>query len=126
MVAFDPDRDVAENAAEMREILATVATGEVTVASRDVEMNGVAISEGAFLGLAGGEAVAGGSDFDEVAAAVVERLLAEPRGVLTLLTGKDEPDLAPLLERLGAEHPEVELDVQQGGQPHYPLLLGAE
>jgi DAK2 domain fusion protein YloV len=126
MVAFEPDRDVAENAAEMREVLAAVATGEVTVASRDVEMNGISIREGAYLGLAEGEAVAGGADFDEVAGAVVERLLAEPRGVLTLLTGKDEPDLAPLLERLGAEHPEVELEVQQGGQPHYPLLLGAE
>jgi DAK2 domain fusion protein YloV len=126
MVAFDPDRDVAENASEMREILESVATGEVTIASRDVEMNGISIREGAYLGLAEGEAVAGGADFDEVAVAVVERLLAEPRGVLTLLTGKDEPDLTPLLERLGAEHPEVELDVQQGGQPHYPLLLGAE
>jgi fatty acid kinase len=126
MVGFDADRTVAENAAEMQEILSSVATGEVTVASRDVEMNGIAIREGAYLGLADGEAVAGGPDFDEVAVAVVERLLAEPRGVLTLLTGKDEPDLTPLLERLGAEHPELELDVQQGGQPHYPLLLGAE
>jgi dihydroxyacetone kinase-like predicted kinase len=126
MVAFDADRTVAENAAEMQEILSSVATGEVTVASRDVEMNGIAIREGAYLGLVDGEAVAGGPDFDEVAVAVVERLLAEPRGVLTLLTGKDEPDLTPLLERLGAEHPELELDVQQGGQPHYPLLLGAE
>jgi uncharacterized protein len=126
MVAFDPDRDAAENAAEMRDVLATVATGEVTVASRDVEMNGLSIRAGAYLGLAGGEAIAGGPHFDQVAAAVVDRLLAEPRDVLTLLTGKDEPDLGPLLERLGAEHPEVELDIQRGGQPHYPLLLGAE
>jgi uncharacterized protein len=126
IVVFDPDRDAADNAADMREVLATVATGEVTVASRDVEMNGLAIRRGAYLGLADGEAVAEGADFDEVAGAVVERLLAEPRGVLTLLTGEDEPDLAPLLERVGAEHPDVELEVQQGGQPHYPLLLGAE
>jgi dihydroxyacetone kinase-like predicted kinase len=126
MVAFDPERDAEANAAEMREALAGVATGEVTVASRDVDLNGLSIPAGAWLGLAGGEPVAGGADFAEVAVAVVERLLTEPRAVLTLLTGQDEPDLAPLLERLGAEHPELELDVQQGGQPHYPLLLGAE
>jgi hypothetical protein len=126
MVVFDPDGEAAENAAEMRDVLASVATGEVTVASRDAELNGLAITAGAYLGLAGGEAVAEGEDFDEVAAAVADRLLAEPRGVLTLLTGEDEPDLAALLERLGVEHPEVELEVQQGGQPHYPLLLGAE
>jgi uncharacterized protein len=126
MVAFDPGRDAEENAAEMADVLATVATGEVTVASRDVELNGISIREGAFLGLAGGEPIAGGADFNTVAAAVVERLLAEPRGVLTLLTGEDEPDLEPLLRQLGEAHPDVEVDVQQGGQPHYPLLLGAE
>ena len=126
MVAFDPERDAEENAGEMSDVLASVATGEVTVASRDVEMNGISIREGAYLGLAGGEPIAGGADFDEVATAVVERLLTEPRGVLTLLTGEDEPDLQPLLRRLEEAHPDVEVDVQQGGQPHYPLLVGAE
>jgi DAK2 domain fusion protein YloV len=126
MVAFDATRDADDNAAEMVDVLSTVVTGEVTVASRDVELNGIAIHAGAYLGLAGGEAVAGGADFGEVASEVVERLLAEPRGVLTLLTGEDEPDLEPLLRRLQETHPEVEVDVQQGGQPHYPLLVGAE
>ena len=126
MVAFDPTRNAEENAAEMADVVSTVATGEVTVASRDVELNGLSIREGAYLGLADGEAIAGGGDFGQVATEVVERLLAEPRGVLTLLTGEDEPDLDPLLRRLQEEHPDVEVDVQRGGQPHYPLLLGAE
>jgi dihydroxyacetone kinase-like predicted kinase len=126
MVSFDAQRSVQENAAEMRAAVDAILTGEVTMASRDVEMNGVAIRKGAWLGLADGKAVAGGDDFDEVAGAVVERLLAEPRGVLTLLTGNEQPELAGLLERIATRHPEVELDVQAGGQPHYPLLLSAE
>jgi dihydroxyacetone kinase-like predicted kinase len=126
MVAFDPALAAAENASAMRAVLAAVATGEVTVASRDVETNGLAIRKGAYLGLAGGEPVAGGADFAEVADAVVERLLAEPRDVLTLLTGADDPDVEPLLERVRERHPELEVDVQKGGQPHYPLLLSAE
>ena len=126
MVAFQPERSATENAAEMREILEGVATGEVTIASRDVEMNGLAVRRGAWLGLAGGKAVAGGADFEEVAVAVAERLLSGPRGVLTLLTGADEPELEGLLERIEKLHPDLELDVQAGGQPHYPLLLSAE
>jgi uncharacterized protein len=126
MVAFDPGRTAAENAAEMRAVFETVATGEVTVASRDVELNGLSVRKGAYLGLAGGKAVAGGADFDDVATAVAERLLTEPRDVLTLLTGQDEPDLDAFVERLRQRHPELELDVQRGGQPHYPLLLSAE
>jgi DAK2 domain fusion protein YloV len=126
MVVFDGARSAVENAAEMRDTLRTIATGEVTVASRDVELDGLAIGKGNYFGLAEGEPVAQGADFGFVAQAVVERLLAEPRDVLTLLTGADEPDLAPLLEAISNLHPEVEVDVQSGGQPHYPLLISAE
>jgi DAK2 domain fusion protein YloV len=126
MLAFDPDRPATENAAAMNEVLDEVKTGEVTIASRDVEMNGVSVRKGAWLGLADGKAVAGGADFDDVAAAVAERLLEEPRSVMTLLTGADEPELDSLLERIQERHPDLELDVQAGGQPHYPLLLSAE
>jgi len=126
MLAFDPDRPAAENAAAMNEVLDEVKTGEVTIASRDVDMNGVSVRKGAWLGLADGKAVAGGPDFDDVAAAVAERLLEEPRSVMTLLTGADEPELDGLLERIQERHPDLELDVQAGGQPHYPLLLSAE
>jgi DAK2 domain fusion protein YloV len=126
MLAFDPDRQAEENAAAMNEVLDEVKTGEVTIASRDVDMNGVSVRKGAWLGLADGKAVAGGADFDDVAAAVAERLLEEPRSVMTLLTGADEPELDSLLERIQERHPDLELDVQAGGQPHYPLLLSAE
>ncbi|MDX6511496.1 MAG: fatty acid kinase [Gaiellaceae bacterium] len=126
MVAFDPSRSAVENARELRDAIAGVATAEVTIASRDVELDGLAIRKGSWLGLADGRAVAGGVSFDEVADAVVERLLAEPRGVLTLLKGADEPELEGLLARLAERHPDLELDVQDGGQPHYPLLISAE
>ena len=126
IVRYLPSLGAAENEAAMLEALEQVATGEVTIASRDVELDGVAVRKGAYLGLAEGEAVASSPDFDEVAFAVVERLLGNGREVLTILTGADEPELSGILRRLEASHPGVELDVQPGGQPHYPLLLAAE
>jgi DAK2 domain fusion protein YloV len=126
MVVFDGARPAAENAAVMREAIETVATGEVTIASRDAVLDGLAIRKGNYFGLAGGDPVAEGTSFEEVARAVVERLLAEPREVLTLLRGADAPELGPLVAELTARHPELEVDVQDGGQPHYPLLVSAE
>jgi dihydroxyacetone kinase-like predicted kinase len=126
IVRYLPALTAAENEEAMLEALEGVATGEVTIASRDVELDGVAVRKGSYLGLAEGEAVASSPDFDEVACAVVDRLLGNGREVLTLLTGEDEPELAGILRRLQESHPEVELDVQPGGQPHYPLLLAAE
>ena len=126
IVRYLPSLDAAENEASMLEALEQVATGEVTLASRDVELDGVDVRKGAWLGLADGAAVASSSDFEEVAFAVAERLLGDGREVLTLLTGEDEPDLEGFLRRVREQHPDVELDVQPGGQPHYPLLLSAE
>jgi uncharacterized protein len=126
MVAFDGSRSADENAAAMREAVEAVATGAVTTASRDVELNGLRVSSGDYLGLLEDEPVVGGRSFEDVAEQVVERLLVEPRGILTLLTGEQEPQLDELLKQIEARHPELELEVQAGGQPHYQLLISAE
>ena len=126
LVAYDGARGAAENAAAMAEAAAAVATGEVTRASRDVDLNGLAIRRGDWLGLADGEPVAGGDVFADVALGVVERLVAQPRSLLTLLTGAEPPPLDGLVERLASSYPELEVEVHEGGQPHYHLLLGAE
>jgi DAK2 domain fusion protein YloV len=126
MVAFDGSRSAADNAREMREAVSAVSTGEVTIASRDVQLNGIAIRKGEWLGLAGGKPVAGGHDFGDVTYAVVGELLQGDKELLTLLVGEDEEPLEALLGRIADAHPSVTVDVQEGGQPHYALLLSAE
>jgi DAK2 domain fusion protein YloV len=126
LVAFDPSRPAEENQPVMAEAASRVVTGAVTTASRSVQLNGRLVDPGEFLGLLGGEPVAGGSEFGPVAKAVLESLLSEPRDVVTLLTGADEPDLSQLLAELEEAHPEIEIEVHKGGQPHYALLASAE
>jgi DAK2 domain fusion protein YloV len=126
LVAFNPERSAGENVDEMQNALAGLATGEVTVASRDGAIDGVTVAKGDFLGLMDERAVASGPSFPEVVHAVAQELLAEPRDVLTILTGDDAPTLDGLLDELAAQHPGLEIDVHEGGQPHYPVLLSAE
>ncbi len=126
MLAYDPSAAGEPNASAMEEAAAAVASGAVTVASRGLSLDRLEVARGAYLGLAEGEPIAGGTSFDAVAGSVVERLLGEPRDVLTFITGEDEPELGPLLARIAEKHPELELEVHPGGQPHYPLLLAAE
>jgi dihydroxyacetone kinase-like predicted kinase len=126
LVAFDPALDAEANTLAVADALEALATGAVTIASRDVQLNGVDVRKGKWLGLANGEPVAGGETFDEVVSAVLARLLAEPRGILTLLTGEDAPVLDGVLSEIERSYPELELEVHEGGQPHYQLLLAAE
>jgi fatty acid kinase len=126
IVRYLPSSPPEENERAMRDALESVVTGEVTTASRDVELDGVEVRKGAWLGLADGAVVASGADFDDVAGAVVDQLLGDGREILTLLTGQDAPPLDALLARIDELHPDVEVDTHAGGQPHYPLLLSAE
>jgi uncharacterized protein len=126
LVAFNPVRPAEENETPMAEAAARVATGAVTTASRDVQLNGRAVGAGQYVGLLEDEPVTGGAEFEPVARVVLERLLAEPREIVTLLTGEDEPDLSELLEELERANPEIEIEVHEGGQPHYSLLVSAE
>jgi DAK2 domain fusion protein YloV len=126
VVRYLPTASAAENEAAMLEALDAVATGEVTRASRDVELDGVSVRKGTWLGLANEAAVASDDDFDAVADAVIERLLEGERELLTVLTGDGAPAVDGLLGRARERHPGVEVEVHDGGQPHYPLLLSAE
>jgi uncharacterized protein len=126
LVVFNPESAAEENATAMIEAAARVATGAVTTASRDVQLNGRAVDAGQYVGLLGDEPVTGGAEFEPVARTILERLLAEPREFVTLLTGEEEPDLSQLLNELEQSNPELEIEVHEGGQPHYPLLVSAE
>jgi uncharacterized protein len=118
--------DAETNESDMLEVLASVATGEVTVASRDAELDGIEIAKGSYLGLVDGVAVVAAQDVETAALEVVERVLAGERGWLGILTGEDAPALDGLLEAVERAHPGVDVEVHEGGQPHYPLLVVAE
>ena len=126
LVAFNSELSAEENAEEMRRVLEGVATGEVTTATRDAEVDWLTVRQGEYLGLLNGRAVASGPSFAEVARAVADGLLEEPHDVLTLLAGEGAPQLNGLVDELSADHPELEIDLHEGGQPHYQLLLSAE
>ena len=126
LVAFDASRGAEENAAEMEQAAAGVRAGAVTRASRDATVGSLAVQEGQFLGLLDGEPVTAGPVLQPVAREVVERLLEEDADVLTILVGRDAEGVDDLVSFLAEERPEVEVEVHEGGQPHYPLLFSAE
>jgi hypothetical protein len=114
LVAFDPGLGADENLPPMQ------AAAEAVVAG------GVHARDGRFAGVVDGERVAEGASFDAVLQPVLDRLLAAPHGLLTVLTGAGAPPLEGLVAELEASRPGLEVEVHEGGQAGYCVLLGAE
>ncbi len=128
LLAFNPERDVAQNVARMGEAGRAVRTGEVTRAARDTELDGVACKAGQAIALLDGRLVASGDD----EAAVMDRLLSlaalKEDSLVTLYYGVDVPSqqAEETAARVRERFPQVEVEVAHGGQPSYPYLLSIE
>jgi DAK2 domain fusion protein YloV len=126
LVAFEPDRPAAENEAEMKRAAAAVRSGAVTRASRSATIGGLEVEQGQFLGLVEGEPVTSGPVLEPVGREVVERLLGEASDVLTVLIGEGVEAAEELVEAVRDAHPDLEIEVHDGGQPRYLLLFAVE
>jgi DAK2 domain fusion protein YloV len=130
MVAFDAGRDAVANAQAMQQAAAAVRTGELTTAVRDATADGVAVHQGDYLALVDGRIVASRAAAEAALQALAEQLLDGGAEILTVLRGQGCGDLGErlqaVLDGLADAHPGLDIEVHDGGQPHYPVMLSAE
>jgi len=128
LVAYDPEANLAENAAGMIEALDHLQSGEVTQSIRATAAEGFDIAEGEWLGLASGKIVAVEPDAIAAAAAVVDALANEDHEIITLVVGEgsSEAEAATLKKKIVLAHPNIDVEIHSGGQPLYPFIIGVE
>jgi uncharacterized protein len=128
VAVHDPSRWFGSDVIAMAEAAAATRWAEVTVAVRDALTMAGPCRAGDVLGLADGDVVLIGASVPAVARELIDRMLLLGGELMTVVLGMDaDPGLGELLVRhVAATHPEVEVSVYDGRQPHYPLLLGVE
>ena len=120
-----PTEDVV---AEMEEALEAVRIGRVTHAARTVQGD-VPIAEGQPFAMLDGEIVGAGETIDEVALVLATQMAESLSGasLFTLYVGEDvSEDRADALAEAIEESTDLEVDLIEGGQPHYPWLMALE
>jgi DAK2 domain fusion protein YloV len=128
ILAFDPDSPLDAVLASMQSASEIVRTLELTVATRSVEIDGVEVHQGQVIGLLDGKLVVAGEDLP---AAFVELLgHAGPEGaeLLTVYYGKDLTVEAAraVMEHIKGVCPNLEIELVDGGQPHYQFIASLE
>lgn len=128
MLQHDPNGDLEDLAAKMTKALASVRTGEITVATRSVEIDGVKVEEGQAIGLLDGKLVASGATIEPVVLELLKKAKAEDHELLTMIYGQNasQNQANQLADVVRAAYPRLEIELQDGGQPHYQFILSIE
>ena len=124
----DAGRRFEDDIIAMAEAAGACRYAEVCEAAREAVTVAGLCRPGDILALVEGEVNLIGSDLRQTCVDLVDRLLTGGGELITLLTGTGAPpDLAELLRgHLGRQWPFVEVQIFDGGQPRYPLLVGIE
>ena len=128
MMQFAPSGSLADVSAAMERSLSTVQTGEVTVATRTVELNGVAVNEGQVIGLLNGQIAVAENDLSATVLRLLERMAASEPEVIGLYYGQDVTEAAAeqVAEAIRERFPDLSVELHDGGQPHYRFIISAE
>ncbi len=123
-----PEGELGKVAADMIATLDEVETGEITTATRNVEIDGVAVQEGQIIALHNGNLVLAASNLEDACLGLLEKAHADHYELITLfygagVTGSEVNHIADVIQ---TAYPNQTVEDHEGGQPHYQLIISIE
>jgi len=128
LLAFDYEADLETNAQNMKQAQSVVRSVEVTQAVRDTKLGRLDIKKNQAIGFLDGDLVAVADKAEDALAEALERVEPDKAEVITIYYGADtklteaEKAAAAVRER----YPQLQVEVVQGGQPHYNYIASVE
>ena len=130
MINFEESRSAQENEVTMTESLAGVSTGQVTYAVRDTSIDGKTICNGDIMGIGDKGLLAVGKEIDDTVLEMLEAMLSEndDAELVSLYYGEEisEEQADSLAALIEGKFPDIDVEVQMGGQPVYYYLVSVE
>lgn len=129
VISYVPEMSPAENEANMTEEITNVATGQVTYAVRDTEIDGMTIHENDIMGIGDHGMLAVGTDIEDTTVSMVNEMLKDSDAeLISIYYGQDvtEEAAGALCDRISKGHGDCDVELQFGGQPVYYYVVSAE
>jgi DAK2 domain fusion protein YloV len=128
LLSLNYQADLATNVRTMGDAAQAIETAEITQAVRSVQIDGFEVEEGEVIGLVNGKLKAKGDDPGKVVMSSLQAMNAEEFEIITLYYGETitADEAQELADKISDRYPEQEIEVVDGGQPHYHYILSAE
>ena len=128
LLAFDYEADLETNVQNMEEAISSIKSIEVTRAIRSTRLGGFDIKKRQAIGFLDGDLVAVSDKPEDALSEVLARVSLDEAEVITIYYGADTTPADT--EQLGAlvreKYPRLQVEVIQGGQPHYNYIVSVE
>ncbi len=128
MLRLSPDGNLEEVYQEMSQAITEVDTGEITVATRSVKMNGVQVKKGDVIALLNGKLIYSATTIEEACLGLLAKANVSDRERITLFYGSDiqSIDVNKISDKIRSVYPNHEVEIHEGNQPHYQLIMSLE
>jgi DAK2 domain fusion protein YloV len=128
MLRLDPEGNMERVVKEMNEAIKEVETGEVTIATRTVDLNGVNVQEGQVIALLNGKLVVSAATLEEAVLGLLEKAGTNERERITLFYGNNisRQEVNRIVDLVRSAFPAHEIELHEGGQPHYQFIISIE
>ena len=128
MLRLNPEGDLEKIVSEMNEALTEVETGEITVATRSVDINGVHVNEGEVIALHNGKLIDSTDSLEKACLNLLEKAGAEEKERITLFYGDNitKNQVNEIVNCIRSSYPDHEIELHEGGQPHYQFIIAIE
>ncbi len=128
MMRLAPDGDLEQVVQEMEAALEEVQTGEITTATRTVEIDGVKVKEGQIIGMLNGKLMVSAPELEEACISLLRKIEMDDYELITMFYGnnikRDEVD--EIAAKIQEAYPDHEIEIQAGEQPHYQFIFSVE
>lgn len=128
LVNYIPDHSAEENKEQMMAEIENVKTGQVTYAVRDTEIDGKTIKQNDFMGIGDKSILSVGTDLMATTLEMVDAMVDEDSAIVSIYFGSDsdEDSANELAAAIEEKYPDVEVEVNDGGQPIYYYVISVE
>jgi DAK2 domain fusion protein YloV len=128
MLTFNPDGELESVAEKMNKSLGLVQSGEVTIATRSVEIDGVTVEKGQVIALLDGKLVLSAKTVEKACLGLLKKARAADHELITLFFGEDlsNAEANQIADKVRKAYPGQEIEIQDGGQPHYQFIISVE
>ena len=128
MISFSPDMNPEENLEAMKDASQCVRTGEITYAVRNTTIDGHAIEKDDIMALGDDGLLAVAKEKDQAVLEALKAMVNDESEIITIYYGQDIPEeeAEAVAARIRKAYPQVETELQYGGQPIYYYFLSVE